>query len=144
MRAVARHSPELAQAVVACGALEPLVVCLEEFDPGVKEGAAWALGYISAHNPELAQQVIDASAIPLLVLCVQVCTRAYLLVQIVDVCFRMQNNVHLTVHAVYLMLYFANTKQLWQQVHVMAMAQHTFAMLWQLVSTSVLTESCTK
>lgn len=58
--------------MVACGALEPLVVCLEEFDPGVKEGAAWALGYIAAHNAELAQQVIDASAVPLLVLCVQV------------------------------------------------------------------------
>ena len=72
LRAVARHSPELAQAVVACGSLEPLVTCLEEFDPGVKEGAAWALGYISSHNYELAQQVIDSSAVPLLVLCVQV------------------------------------------------------------------------
>ena len=28
-----------------CGALDALVICLEEFDPGVKEAAAWALGY---------------------------------------------------------------------------------------------------
>lgn len=33
-----------------CGALEALVICLEEFDPGVKEAAAWALGYVARHN----------------------------------------------------------------------------------------------
>ena len=33
-----------------CGALDALVICLEEFDPGVKEAAAWALGYIARHN----------------------------------------------------------------------------------------------
>jgi len=47
------------------------VGCLEEFDPGVKEAAAWALGYIARHNGELAQTVVDAGAVPLLVLCVQ-------------------------------------------------------------------------
>jgi len=36
--------------VVDCGALDALVICLEEFDPGVKESAAWALGYIARHN----------------------------------------------------------------------------------------------
>jgi hypothetical protein len=36
LRAVAKHSPELAQAVIDCGALDSLVTCLEEFDPGVK------------------------------------------------------------------------------------------------------------
>lgn len=50
LRAVAKHSPELAQSVVDCGALEALVICLEEFDPGVKEAAAWALGYVARHN----------------------------------------------------------------------------------------------
>lgn len=50
LRAVAKHSPELAQAVVNCGALDALVISLEEFDPGVKEAAAWALGYIARHN----------------------------------------------------------------------------------------------
>lgn len=39
LRAVAKHSPELAQAVVDSGALDSLVTCLEEFDPGVKVGA---------------------------------------------------------------------------------------------------------
>ena len=50
LRAVAKHSPGLAQSVVDCGALDALVICLEEFDPGVKEAAAWALGYIARHN----------------------------------------------------------------------------------------------
>ena len=50
LRAVAKHSPELAQSVVDCGALDVLVICLEEFDPGVKEAAAWALGYVARHN----------------------------------------------------------------------------------------------
>lgn len=45
------------QAVVDCGALESLVTCLEEFDPGVKEAASWTLGYVASHSPELAQQV---------------------------------------------------------------------------------------
>eukprot|EP00965_Chrysotila_dentata_P236340 6201265-Pleurochrysis_carterae.AAC.4 len=47
----------LDQAVVDSGALDSLVGCLEEFDPGVKESAAWALGYIARHNGELAQTV---------------------------------------------------------------------------------------
>ncbi|XP_062520377.1 sperm-associated antigen 6-like isoform X2 [Corticium candelabrum] len=71
LRAVAKHSPQLAQAVVDSGALDALVVCLEEFDPGVKEAAAWALGYIARHNGELSQAVVDAGAVPLLVLCIQ-------------------------------------------------------------------------
>ena len=47
----------VSQAVVDCGALESLVTCLEEFDPGVKEAASWTLGYVAGHSPELAQQV---------------------------------------------------------------------------------------
>lgn len=50
LRAVAKHSPELAQSVVDSGALAALVLSLEEFDPAVKEGAGWALGYIARHN----------------------------------------------------------------------------------------------
>ena len=59
------------QAVVDSGALDALAICLEEFDPGVKEGAAWALGYIARHNADLAQSVVDSGAVPLLVLCIQ-------------------------------------------------------------------------
>ncbi len=55
LRAVAKHSPQLAQSVVDCGALDSLVICLEEFDPTVKEAAAWALGYIARHNGGLLQ-----------------------------------------------------------------------------------------
>ena len=35
---------------LSSGALDALAVCLEEFDPGVKEAAAWALGYIARHD----------------------------------------------------------------------------------------------
>lgn len=51
LRAVAKHSPDLAQAVVDSNALSTLVPCLEEFDPTVKESAAWAIGYIAQHTP---------------------------------------------------------------------------------------------
>lgn len=83
LRSVAKHSGSLAQSVVDCGAVEALVTCLEEFDPSVKEAAAWALGYVARHTPgrsvmmrcvlmaELAQSVVDAGAVPLLVLCLQ-------------------------------------------------------------------------
>jgi hypothetical protein len=40
----------LAQAVVDSNALQTLVPCLEEFDPTVKEAAAWAIGYIAQHT----------------------------------------------------------------------------------------------
>ena len=51
---MAKHSSDLAQAVVDSGALDALVPCLEEFDPTVKEAAAWAIGYIAQHTAELA------------------------------------------------------------------------------------------
>ena len=57
LRAVAKHSPQLAQAVVDSSALETLVPCLEEFDPTVKEAAAWAIGYIAQHT---AGKILDA------------------------------------------------------------------------------------
>ena len=50
LHAVAKHSPGLSQAVVARGGVDALVLCLEEFDPGVKEAAAKALGCIARHN----------------------------------------------------------------------------------------------
>ena len=50
LRAVAKHSPGLALAVVDCGGVDALVLSLEEFNPEVKEAAAWALGYIARHN----------------------------------------------------------------------------------------------
>merc|ERR1711927_105674 len=78
---LANYSDELAEAVVQneilpqavfdSGALDSLVACLEDFDPGVKEAAAWALGYVAGHNAQLASAVVDAGAISLLVLCVQ-------------------------------------------------------------------------
>ena len=57
---MAKHSPQLAQSVVDCGALDALVICLEEFDPGVKEAAAWALGYIARHNGGITNYILTA------------------------------------------------------------------------------------
>ncbi|KYN11587.1 Sperm-associated antigen 6 [Trachymyrmex cornetzi] len=71
LRAIAKHSPELALIVVQNDGLQTIVKCLEDFDPGIKEAAAWALGYIARHNKNLAQAAVDANAIPLLVLCLQ-------------------------------------------------------------------------
>jgi len=65
LRAVAKHSAALAQAVVDSGALDALVTCLEEFDPSVKENAAWALSYIAKHNEALANAVVESGAVPL-------------------------------------------------------------------------------
>lgn len=54
LRAVAKHSPSLAQHVVDCGALDALVTCLEELNPGVKEAVTWALGSIARHTEGFA------------------------------------------------------------------------------------------
>jgi HEAT repeat protein len=61
----------LAQAVVDAGAIEALVDCLSQFDTGVKESAAWAIGNIAKHNAELAQCVVDQDAVPVLLLCIK-------------------------------------------------------------------------
>ena len=47
----------LARAVVDSGAVDSLVQCTAVFDPGVKESAAWALGYVAGHNADLAATV---------------------------------------------------------------------------------------
>lgn len=60
LRAIAKHSPEMASVIVHGGGLEAMVICLEDFDPGVKEAAAWALGYVARHNKSLAQAAVDA------------------------------------------------------------------------------------
>lgn len=52
--------------------MQPLILCLEEFDPSVKEVAAGALGNIARHTPQLAQVVVDVGGVSLLVLAVQV------------------------------------------------------------------------
>ncbi|XP_034016494.1 sperm-associated antigen 6 isoform X2 [Thalassophryne amazonica] len=71
LRAVAKHSPELAQAVVDSRGVDALVLCLEDFDPEVKEAAAWALGQVVRHSASLSQLVVEAGAIHLLVMCLQ-------------------------------------------------------------------------
>ncbi|KAL7749839.1 hypothetical protein RI367_004715 [Sorochytrium milnesiophthora] len=71
LRAIGRHSVELAQAIADAKGVDALMSCLEDFDPGVKESAGWAIGYIARHSQELATAVVDAGAIPLLVVCIQ-------------------------------------------------------------------------
>lgn len=63
LRAIAKHSPELALIVIDHDGLETIIECLEDFDPEVKEAAAWALGYIARHNKSLAQTAVDAGKI---------------------------------------------------------------------------------
>ena len=72
LRAVAKHSPELAQNVVDSGALDALVICLEEFDPGVKESAAWALGYIARHNAGRSKVTFITSVLFIYTVCTTV------------------------------------------------------------------------
>ena len=50
LRSLAKQSSALSVAIVGCGALEPLAVCVEEPDSGVKESAAWALAYIAKYS----------------------------------------------------------------------------------------------
>lgn len=49
LRSLAKHSSALSKAIISSGALDSLVICVEEFDPGVKESAAWALSYIAKY-----------------------------------------------------------------------------------------------
>lgn len=56
-------APWVLQAVVDCGALDCLVQCLEEFDPGVREAAAWALGYVAGHSADLAGTVRSPASV---------------------------------------------------------------------------------
>jgi len=67
---VAKHSLFLAEKVVEGGAIDFLVSCLEDYDPTVKESAAFALGNISKHSPQLAIK-LGKKAIESLILCLQ-------------------------------------------------------------------------
>lgn len=60
IRGIAKHSPELASIVIQNNALDVIILCLEDFDSGVKEAAAWTLGYIAKHNKDLAEAIVDA------------------------------------------------------------------------------------
>ncbi len=72
LKSVAKHSEHLAQCVIDAGALDALVACLEDFDPNVKEGAAYALACVAKHaNPSLAEEVAKAGAIEQLSLCIE-------------------------------------------------------------------------
>ena len=62
VRAVSRHSADLALAAVESGAVDPLVSCLEDFDSAVRQGAASALGCIGSHSSELADKVRSPSS----------------------------------------------------------------------------------
>jgi hypothetical protein len=55
IRGLCKHVEGMALHVVDVGALDAVVACLEDFDPGVKEAAALAVSTISSHNFQLAQ-----------------------------------------------------------------------------------------
>lgn len=68
LRSICGHSAEAASSVISGRGLDVLVSCLEDFEPSVREGAAWAVGYTARHSQQLAQSVMDAGVVPLLVL----------------------------------------------------------------------------
>lgn len=61
---IGRHTSELAQHVVDAGAVQPLVMCLQEPELSLKRIAASTLSEICKHGPELAQVVVDQGAVP--------------------------------------------------------------------------------
>jgi len=72
VKSLSQHLVELAQIIINAGALEPLVLCLDEFDPSIKEAATFALGHIAKHNENLARQVVEVRAVDYsLLLCLQ-------------------------------------------------------------------------
>lgn len=50
----------MAAVTITGDGLNAIIFGLEDFDPGVKEAAAWAVGYVARHNKNLAQTVVDA------------------------------------------------------------------------------------
>lgn len=71
LRSIAKHSSSLSKAIINSGVLDSLAICVEEFDPGVKESAIWALAYISKHNEGLAKTVAESGCVPGIVLALQ-------------------------------------------------------------------------
>lgn len=53
-----KHNAALARSVVEMGGLELILGCMEEFDSGVKEAAAFVLGYIARQDTTLALAVV--------------------------------------------------------------------------------------
>ncbi|XP_067119744.1 sperm-associated antigen 6-like [Centruroides vittatus] len=72
LRAIAKHCPEFAQAIVDVEGLNALEICLQESDSMVKESAAYAIANISKHTEELASFVVKKGIFPLLVKCLEV------------------------------------------------------------------------
>jgi hypothetical protein len=62
--AIARHSPELADALIEGGAIKALTSLYHSSDPGLKEAVATTLTHIAKHAPEIAQLIVDAEAFP--------------------------------------------------------------------------------
>ncbi|KAJ8917374.1 hypothetical protein NQ315_002398 [Exocentrus adspersus] len=69
LRSICKHNVDCANAVIAAGGLQTFIVCLEDFEAGIKEAAAWGVGYIARQDIQLAQACVDAGAVPLLMLC---------------------------------------------------------------------------
>ncbi|KAF4718186.1 Sperm-associated antigen 6, partial [Perkinsus olseni] len=63
---IARHTKELALAVVDAGAVPLLVLCFQEPELTLKRMSASALADIAKHTPELAQTVVDAGGVSLI------------------------------------------------------------------------------
>ncbi|XP_050302037.1 sperm-associated antigen 6-like [Anthonomus grandis grandis] len=71
VRSICKHSEKMAEMVIKNGGLQTLIFCLEDFEPAVKESAAWGIGYIARHSKKLAQECVNGGVLPLLMLCLQ-------------------------------------------------------------------------
>ncbi|KAL1502423.1 hypothetical protein ABEB36_007564 [Hypothenemus hampei] len=71
LRSLCKHNEKMAQAVIKNGALQTFFCCLEDFEPAVKEAAAWGVGYLARHNKNLAEECVNAGVLPLLMLALQ-------------------------------------------------------------------------
>ena len=58
-----KHNADLARNVIDIGGLDQIVSSLEDFDPGVKEAAAWVCGYIARHDLNSAYSIIGAGTV---------------------------------------------------------------------------------
>lgn len=67
---MSKHNAHLAQSVVTAGSVQQLVACLSDFDPQVKESAAWAIACIAKHSEKLSLDLIKEHAVAPLVVCI--------------------------------------------------------------------------
>ena len=68
---IAKHSPELAQAVVDAGAVAYLAPLVVSPDAKLKRQVCAALGQVAKHSVDLAETVVEAEVFPAILACLK-------------------------------------------------------------------------